>query len=423
MTECYDCLVLGGGPAGSTVAALTAEAGFSTLQVEREKMPRFHIGESLMPETYWTLKRLGVLERMKQSHFPKKYSVQFVSSTGRESQPFYFFQRYDHESAQTWQVLRSEFDQMLWENSAAKGADCRDQTRVVEVTFEGERASGVLLEGPDGGARRVTARVVVDATGLNSLVSKRLRLREAYPGLRNASVWTYYRGGRRGEGYDEGATIVLHTQSKDAWFWYIPLPDDIVSVGVVAENDYLLKRRGTPEEIFAQQLAACPAVEERLAAAERVSGFRVLRDFSYTSRRAAGPGWVLVGDAYAFLDPIYSSGVFLALKSGELAADCLIEGLRRDDLSGEQLGKWATEFDRGVDLIRRLVYAFYTKDFSFGRFMQSFPQHQGNLTDLLVGKVFHETAGEIFNDMEPWLASNGDGYPDPSPASSLEQPS
>ncbi|MDA7977621.1 MAG: tryptophan 7-halogenase [Pirellulales bacterium] len=404
MNDSYDCLVIGGGPAGSTTATLVAEAGFSTLLVERDKMPRFHVGESLMPETYWTLQRLGVLEKMKASHFPKKFSVQFVGQSGRESAPFYFHDADPHESSQTWQVLRSEFDQMLFDNAREKGADAFDQARVLDVAFDGNKATGARVQRKGEEPREINARVVVDATGQQSLIANRLGLKDEYPGLRKASIWTYYRGARRDAGRDEGATIIMHTKGRKAWFWYIPLPDDVVSVGVVSNLDYLLKGRGTPEEVFEEELENCPAVKERVTIGERCDDYRVLRDFSYVSQQPAGEGWVLVGDAFGFLDPIYSSGVFLALRSGELAADAIVTGLKSDDLSAQQLGSWADEYASGMNWIRKLVYAYYNDDFSFGEFIRQHPQHRKNLTDLLVGKVFHEDAGRMFDDMEPWMA-------------------
>lgn len=405
----YDCVVIGGGPAGCTAAALVADAGFSTLLVERDAVPRFHVGESLMPETYWTLKRLGVLEEMKASANPKKFSVQFVSHTGRESQPFYFFKRDEHESSQTWQVLRSQFDQMLWNNAAAKGADCHDRTRVVEVLFESDRACGVRVKDSSGQARDVAASVVIDATGQQALVANRLGLVEPNQRLKKAAIWTYYRGARRDSGVDEGATIILHTKDKQTWFWFIPLLDDVTSVGVVGDVDYVLKQETTPERTFETELSRCENMMARLAKAERTEEYRVTREFSYSAKRPAGDGWVLIGDAFGFVDPIYSSGVFLALKSAEMAADCVIEGLKRGDTSSAQLGKWVPEYQAGVELIRKLVHAFYTDDFSFGRFIKAYPQHQGNLTDLLVGKLFKPGVGEIFNDMDAFMAKDQAG--------------
>jgi flavin-dependent dehydrogenase len=403
MKDSYDCIVVGGGPAGSTAAALLAEARLSTLLLERETMPRFHVGESLMPETYWTLKRLGVLERMKNSQFVKKVSVQFINSSGKESQPFYFKEHDPHESSQTWQVERADFDKLLFDNAGEKGADCFDQTRVLDVLTDGPRAIGVKLETADGKTREVRSQVIVDATGQQALLANRLGLRDESPTLRKAAIWGYYRGARRDPGENGGATIIMHTQSANSWFWYIPLANDITSIGVVADNDYLLKGRGKPASVFEDELVDCPGLVERLMNAELASRFRIAKEFSYTTKQHAGEGWVLVGDAFGFIDPIYSSGVFFAMKSGELAADAIVEGFQSGDLSPAQLSKWADEFSGGVHLIRKLVEAYYTNEFSFGAFMRDFPQHRGNLTDLLIGRIFYDGAGRIFDDMDPLL--------------------
>ncbi|MEQ8788190.1 MAG: NAD(P)/FAD-dependent oxidoreductase [Pirellulaceae bacterium] len=403
MKDAYDCIVIGGGPAGSTTAALVADGGCSTLLLEREKVPRFHVGESLMPETYWPLKRLGVLEQMKRSQFVKKVSVQFINDTGRESQPFFFKEHDPRESSETWQVERADFDKMLFDNAAAKGADCLDQTRVREVLFEGEKAVGVRLETQDGSPREIACRVVVDATGQQSFLASRLGLRVDDQRLRKAAIWGYYRGAKRDPGEHGGATIIMHTEGKHSWFWYIPLSNDITSIGVVADNDYLLKGRGKPASVFEDELVKCPGLASRLMDAELISKFRVAKEFSYTTRKQAGDGWVLVGDAFGFIDPIYSSGVYFALRSGELAADAIVEGLAAGDTSAEQLSKWASDFRGGTKWIRKLVDAYYTNEFSFGMFMRDHPEHAGNLTDLLIGRIFHDGAGRIFDDMDPML--------------------
>jgi flavin-dependent dehydrogenase len=403
MKNQYDCIVVGGGPAGSTVASLVAEAGFSTLLLEREKMPRFHVGESLMPETYWTFKRLGILDKMKSSDFVRKLSVQFVSSSGAESEPFFFRRHDSRECSQTWQVERSKFDHMLFKLAEEKGAEAHDATRVQEILMDGTRASGVRLETTTGTPKDVLARVVVDATGQQALLANRLGLRVDNPKLKKAAIWNYYRGAKRAPGDNGGATIILHTQSKQAWFWFIPLADDITSIGVVADRDYLLKNRGKPESVFQEELAHCPALVERLADAELTSDYRVAREFSYTTKQHAGDGWVLVGDAWGFIDPVYSSGVYFALKSGELAADAIVAGLRKGDTSATQLASWTKDFEDGVRWIRQLVHAFYTNEFSFGRFLKDHPEHVSNLTDLLIGRVFYDGAGRIFDDMAPRL--------------------
>ena len=399
----YDCVVMGGGPAGSTVATLVAEAGFKVLLVERESMPQMHIGESLMPETYWVFQRLGVLDKLKASSYPKKVGVQFVNHTGKESSPFFFSQHDPHESSQTWHVERDVFDQMLFENAAEKGATCRDRTRVLDIDFDGERAVGVVLQSAGGSPLGVAASAVVDATGQQSLLATKLGLRKMNPDLRKAAIWRHYRGAHRDEEGDGVKTVIMHTAEKKSWFWYIPQSNDVVSVGVVGDRDYLLKGRSSPADVFLEELQNCPTLGGWLTGAQPVDEVSVAKEFSYTTERAAGSGWVLVGDAWGFIDPIYSSGVYFALKSGELAADCLVDGLRRGDVSAATLGKWLPDFARQTGLIRKLVYAFYSGEFRVGQFVQEFPQHQKELVDLLIGRVFDGRPGKIFDDLEPWL--------------------
>lgn len=401
----YDCIVLGGGPAGSSAAALVAEAGHSTLLVEREKMPRFHVGESLMPECYWTLERLGVLEQMKNSDFVKKYSVQFVTGNGKESQPFFFEKHDPRECSQTWQVERADFDKLLFDNAATKGADCRDETRALDITINDSGEHTVTLQTADGEPVTISAKVVIDGTGQSSLIANKLGIRQEIPSLRKAAIWTYFKGAAREPGQHGGATVILHTETKEAWFWYIPLSNDITSVGLVGDAEFILKSRPTPGDAYCEELGNCPAVANRIKGAEMVDQFRVAKEFSYVTTQHAGPGWVLVGDAFGFLDPIYSSGVFFALKTGEMAADAVIEGFAKDDLSGEQLGNWTDEFKEGANWIRKLVDTYYSNEFSFGRFMKQYPKHRGNLTDLLIGRVFYPGAGNIFDDLDPELSA------------------
>jgi flavin-dependent dehydrogenase len=405
----YDCIVVGGGPAGSTVAALVADAGFQTLLLEREQHPRLHVGESLMPETYWVFERLGFLEKMKQSHFTLKVGAQFVNNTGRDSQPFIFRTHDPRESSDTWHVDRGEFDKLMFEHAAELGADCRDGIRVLDVTFDGRRATGVVVPADDsangkGTTRTIAAKVVVDATGQQALLSNKLNVRRVDPRLRKAAIWGHFRGAKRETVVRGGVNIIiLFTRSGKAWFWYIPQANDITSVGVVGDNDYLLKGRGTPQETFAQELAECPGVADRLAQAESACPLMVVKEFSYSTDQSAGDGWVLVGDAWGFIDPIYSSGVFFALKSGELAADCIIDGLRKGDTSAAQLGKWEPEFRAGTEWVRKLVESYYSGHFRVGKFVREYPQHISSITDLLIGRVFKPGVGAVFDDLEPWL--------------------
>src|SRR5262245_39304850 len=244
-----DVVVIGGGPAGSTISTLMAQQGVNVALFERERFPRFHIGESLIPETYWVLKRLGMLEKMKQSAFVKKYSVQFVNAVGKQSAPFYFWDNKPHECSQTWQVVRSEFDQMMLENARQHGVDVHEGVRVREVLFDGPRAVGVRIqEGKDAGATRdVRAKVVVDASGQSGLLMNKLGLRMWDPLLDKGAIWTYWRGAYRDTGKDEGATIVIQTPDRKGWFWYIPLHENRVSVGVVKPFDELFGKGASAE--------------------------------------------------------------------------------------------------------------------------------------------------------------------------------
>ncbi|MFO0945127.1 MAG: NAD(P)/FAD-dependent oxidoreductase [Planctomycetota bacterium] len=397
--EDADVVVIGGGPAGATASTLIAQKGYKVRLFERERFPRFHIGESLIPETYWVLQRLGMLEKLRKSHFVKKYSVQFVTERGKLSEPFYFDEHKPHECSQTWQVLRSEFDLMMLQNAREQGVEAEEGVRVLEVLFEGNQAVGVRVVGDDGLRREIRAKVVVDASGQSSLIANRFQLKIKDPELNKGAVWTYFKGAYRDNGKDEGATIVLQTKGKNGWFWYIPLHNDIVSVGVVSSFDYLFHGRGDHETIYREELDNCPAVKERVSQGTQVAPFYATKDYTYRCKHAAGDGWVLVGDAFGFLDPLYSSGVLLALKSGQLAADAVAEGLMNGDLSASQLGKWEPDFVRGMARMRRLVCEYYD-GFSFGRFVKKHPHFKGHLTDLLIGDLFKDSVDEIVPHMD-----------------------
>jgi flavin-dependent dehydrogenase len=420
-------IVIGGGPAGCTASTLIAQKGFKVQLFERERFPRFHIGESLIPETYWVLKRLDMLPKMRASRFVKKYSVQFVNQRGKLSEPFYFMEHKPHECSQTWQVLRSEFDRLMLENAQEHGVEVHQGVRVLDVIFEGNRAVGVEIQDENGTRGTIRADVIVDASGQSSLIMNKIKLRQWDLKLKKAALWTYFEGAYRDTGRDEGATLVLQTQGKNGWFWYIPLHNNIVSVGVVAGFEYLFKDRGGPavlagspdsgtpgiptvplpqknfESIYQEELARCPAVRERVSIGRQADRFRAAKEYSYRSSQVAGDGWVLVGDAFGFLDPLYSSGVLLALKSGSMAADAVVEGLTKGDTSAAQLGKWGPEFTQGMDRMRRLVCEYYD-GFSFGQFVRRHPHFKGHLTDLLIGDLFKTSVDEVFPSMDAMRA-------------------
>jgi flavin-dependent dehydrogenase len=383
-----DALIIGGGPAGSSAAAVLAEYGHRVLILEREKFPRYHIGESLIPFTFAPLERIGIIPKMKSSRFVEKYSVTFVQPDGRRSQPFYFFTRYDRETvAQTWQVLRSEFDQMLLDNAREKGAEVREETTVNRLLMDGEQVIGVEARDNAGRTYGLRAPITLDCTGKEAFTSNRRGWRMRDPYLNKIAVWTYYRGSKREPGIDEGATTVAYVPDK-GWFWHIPQHDDMVSVGVVAEGKYLT-RGGVkdPREIFHREVEENLWIKDHLSIGESTGEYYITSEYSRHSRYCAAPGLLLVGDAFAFLDPVFSSGVMLALKSGVLAGETVHEGLLKGELSPEHFTDYGRTIRQGVENMRKLVYAFYDPKFSFREIIQRYPDAAGEITDCLSGDV------------------------------------
>ena len=343
---------------------------------------------------------------MKASHFTQKHSVQFVTEHGKLSEPFYFADHRPGEASQTWQVRRAEFDHMLLKNAADHGVGVHEGARVMAVLFEGDKAVGIRVKPAGHPEREVRAKVVIDASGQSSMIIDRFNLRKWDADLRKAAVWTYWKGAYRDSGKDEGATIVLQTKDKAGWFWYIPLHDDIISVGVVAGHDYLFSGRESKdlEKVYFEEVERCPGLQPRLKGATRVESFRAQKEYSYRASKAAGDGWCLVGDAFGFLDPLYSSGVLLALTSGSMAADAIGDALAANDTSEAMLRRWEPEYVKGMDRMRRLVVEFYD-GFSFGRFVKRHPLFKGHLTDLLIGDLFKDSVDEVIEPMNVMRAA------------------
>jgi flavin-dependent dehydrogenase len=400
-TSNYDVIVMGGGPAGSAVASMLAREGRKVVLFEKEKFPRHHIGESLMTDTYWPFQRMGILEKLKNSPFVRKYSVQFANPEGKESRPFYFFEANHHESAVTWQVTRAFFDQLLLDHAREQGAAVYEEAKVKQVLFDGDYACGVEVQMKDGSLQRFSARVVVDATGQSAILSNKFRWRVRDPKLKKAVLYSYFKGAQREPDLNGGATLVLRTApGSGGWFWYIPLENDITSVGIVADPDYLVKGRGQDlAKIFEEEIEKCEPCRRRVAEATRVDKIYSILDYSYRSKQCAGNGFILIGDAYGFLDPIYSSGVLLALKMADLAADAIHDAFKHRDFSAERLGQFQSKLDQGIESMRKLVYAFYNDGFSFSQFLRKYPEQRVNLINLLIGNVFKEDVDEIYGPM------------------------
>ena len=395
----YDAIVVGGGPAGSSTAALLAEKGHDVLVVEKEKFPRYHVGESLMPFCFFPLERLGLIDTLMESANPRKYCVQFVRQDGFLSQPFYFFQHFDHPSSTTWQVWRSEFDKMILDKARSNGATVMEETKAKKLIKSGDRVEGITVESDELGSLDIHAPIVVDASGRDCFAAHKQKWMVRDPELKKIALWTYYKGAKRDPGLDEGATTVAYLPNK-GWFWYIPLSGDMVSVGIVAERDYLFNGSTKDhEEIFQREVLNNEWIKEHLAEAEQAGEYRITGEYSYRNRYCASEGLVLAGDALGFLDPVFSSGVFLALKSGVMLADEIDLALKAGDLSAKSFDRYGKRMQSSIETMRKIVYAFYDKDFSFGDIAKRGDHLRAALTDCLIGNVDDNEFRELFDAM------------------------
>ena len=395
----YDAIIVGAGPAGSTTGALLAEKGKDVLIVEKEKFPRYHVGESLMPFCYFPLERLGLVDTLMESANPRKYCVQFVRQDGFLSQPFYFFQHFDHPSSTTWQVWRSDFDKMILDKARKNGASVMEETKAKNLIKSGDRVEGIKVESKEMGLLELRAPIVVDASGRDCFAAHKQNWMVRDPELKKIALWTYFKGAKRDPGLDEGATTVAYLPNK-GWFWYIPLSGDMVSVGIVAERDYLFN--GTTknhEEIFRREIQNNEWIKDHLAEAEQTGEYRITGEYSYRNRYCASEGLVLAGDAFGFLDPVFSSGVFLALKSGVILADEIDLALENGDLSVKSFDGYAQKMQSSIETMRKIVYAFYDKDFSFGDLAKRGDHLRAALTDCLIGNVDNNEFRELFDAM------------------------
>ncbi len=400
-TPTYDAIVIGGGPAGSTAGALLAAQGRHVLILEREKFPRYHVGESLMPYCYFTFERLGVLDRINAMGCTEKHSVQFVGRNGKVSTPFYFFQHFEHPAAKTWQVPRADFDQMLLENARTKGAEVREETEVTKLLTGADGAVvGVEARARDGTNVELSARVVIDATGRDALFLRKSGWRQRDPQLNKVALWTYYKGAKRDPGLDEGSTTVAYLDGK-GWFWHIPLQNDIVSSGIVAERDYLFRDTQDRRAIFERETKLNPWIADHLSTAEQFGEYWVTGEYSYRGKHCATDGLVMIGDAFTFLDPVFSSGVFLALKSGELVADAVDAALAQPGpIRAGTFARYGEDLCAGVEIMRKIVYAFYDPKFSFADLIRAHRDQRGPLTDCLIGNFMGPDYTPLFEAMK-----------------------
>ncbi|MFX0579406.1 NAD(P)/FAD-dependent oxidoreductase [Nocardia nepalensis] len=357
----YDVIVIGGGPGGAMAATLLADYGKQVLVLESERFPRYHIGESLIAGTVDLLRRIGVLDRMESAGFIKKYGVQWVWGENREPWTVYFKDALTMVYGHTYQVERGQFDKMLLDNAAEHGADVREEHKVVDFDLSPDDVSTVDFVDPSGTRHRARARWIVDASGQGGVVSNRLHKREWDPFLKkNMAVWTYWKNAERPTGLDAGNTFL--PSFEDGWWWFIPLSNDITSVGMVVDTSVLQEYRDSGmESYYAKCLAATPELAARLQDAEQVEDIKVARDWSYAFERFSGDGYIAVGDAACFIDPLFSTGVHLALLSGFLGAVTINTILDKTEIDRHKVldfyeRTYRAEFSR----LRDQVYVLYS---------------------------------------------------------------
>jgi flavin-dependent dehydrogenase len=289
--------------------------------------------------------------------------------------------------AQTWQVLRSEFDMMLVENARQKGATVLEEVTVKELLNADSGIIGVRVQDRQGEKVDYHAPITLDCSGKESFAAARHNWRINDPQLKKVAVWTYYQGAKRDPGLDEGATTVAFVPEK-GWFWYIPQHNDMVSVGVVAEGKYLT-RNGlrSPEAIFKQEVEENLWIKDHLSMGRQVGGYYITSEYTFHSKHCGMAGLLLVGDAFCFLDPVFSSGLMFALKSGLLAAETVHQGFLDGDLSPSRFQDYSKTLRIGIENMRKLVYAFYDPKFSFRELTDKYPETAGELTDCLSGDI------------------------------------
>jgi FADH2-dependent halogenase len=352
----YDVAVIGGGPAGSTAAGLLALANRRVIVLERDKFPRFHIGESLLPFSMQAFSRLGLHEKFKRAGFIEKFGGAMYSACSSDGVKFYFKDGFRSQTDHSYQVTRAEFDKVLLDNAAEKGAEVHEQTSVESTEFLQDEVRLKIA-----GGKTIRAKYLIDSSGRNSLVSAKFKLRKNYEHLQKLSVFAHFEGVFREQGRD--GTLTKMVRALDRWFWIIPLKDGRTSIGVVLDAATFKTAKLSPEEFLDRAIAEQSVLAEWMRSAERVSPVSVAADFSYRNSRLTGDRWMLAGDAAGFIDPVFSSGVFLAVLAGEQCADILHEVIDRPARKRRLFARYEKNINRAMDVYLRFVDAWYTKEF------------------------------------------------------------
>lgn len=355
----YDVAVIGGGPAGATSAALLAQQGHRVLLVEREKFPRYHIGESLITGCLPVVEELGLWDRLGQLGFTHKYGGTLLWGQTKGVWDFRFSDGGEYEHS--YQVRRADFDALLLARARELGADVVEEATVKEVDFDGDRAIGFTYE-PKGADAPVVvrAKMVVDASGQQRLLGRRLDMVEWQDELRNVAVWSYFQGTGRVEGENKEGDILIESRPA-GWFWFIPLGDGTTSVGYVTRVKDLQDSGKTLEELFAAERAEALELKRLMADSRQVSGWRTARDWSYSCHRFTGPGWAVVGDSAAFVDPLFSTGVTLAMRGASDLAKAVDEALRNPEAADKAMAAYEDGYKDFFHQVVQFVMFFYNK--------------------------------------------------------------
>jgi len=385
-----DVLVIGGGPGGSTAAALLAQRGWRVTLLEKEQHPRFHIGESLLPMNMPILERLGVLDEVARIGILKEGADFTCTQESSDYHTFLFARAFDKRHPTAYEVRRSEFDELLLRNSARLGAQVLERVRVEEVAFQPQGGAAVRAVDADGRRLDWQARFVVDASGRDTFLGRAIGLKRKNPRHSSAAIFAHFRNGERRPGRNAGNISIY--QFAQGWMWMIPLRDNVMSVGCVCWPEYMKQRTGSLEEFFKQTIASCPEAASRLRQAELTGEVRATGNYSYTSSRMAGRDYVLVGDAFAFVDPIFSSGVYLAMNSACHAVDAVDASLRDPQAATAVMQRFDRQVRRGLGMFSWFIYRFTTPA------MRHLFAHPRNLfrmeeavTSLLAGDVFRRS--------------------------------
>ncbi|MBJ6985102.1 NAD(P)/FAD-dependent oxidoreductase [Luteimonas sp. MC1750] len=385
-TRDCDVLVIGGGPAGSTASTFLARRGWRVAMLEKDAHPRFHIGESLLPMNLPILERMGALDKVAAIGV-RKSGADFPADGGGYN-VFRFERALDARCDHAFQVRRSDFDRVLFEHAAGEGVDARQQLRVVSVEPLPGGGSLVGALGPDGPCSW-RARYVVDASGRDAFLGGKRRIKRRNTRHQSAALFSHFEGVERREGVDAGnVSIYRHAHG---WIWMIPLPDGVTSVGAVCYPDYMKTRRGDSEGFLMRTLRTVPEVAQRMAAATRCADVHATGNYAYECSEMAGKGWVLVGDAYCFVDPMFSSGVFLAMHGAEQAAGMVDAALREPAREAALQQALRRHIDAGTDEFKWFIYRFTSPAM---RHLFANPRNVLQVEDAVVAML----AGDVFDN-------------------------